>query len=218
GLPVQMTNYRFVDTGFQTVDVENFQSRFLAGLRGMWGGYQWESAVVYSEAEAEDHSPNINMTLLQQQLALSTPDAYNPFTGGCADTPTHSDCSPSSEAAVEAIVFDLVRKSRTTLAMADFRMNRPDLVAVPAGDVGIAFAVEARRATWRASRARRAPCPTAPSSARPVSRCGPATAEPGTASRHGARPTSTTATRTTTAATPSSTWSPARPTSATSRR
>lgn len=147
GLPVQMSNYRYVDTGFQRVRVENYQARFLAGLRGEWNGWNWETALLYSEAEAKDRSPNINMTALQRQLALSTPDAYNPFSGGCVATPTHSDCSPSSQAAIDAIVFDLVRKSRTTLTMADFKMSRADLFALPAGEVGIAFGAEARRET-----------------------------------------------------------------------
>ena len=147
GLPVQMSNYRYVDAGFQWVRVENYQARFLAGLRGEWNSWNWETALLYSEAEAEDRSPNINMTALQQQLALATPDAYNPFSGGCVATPTHSDCSPSSQAAIDAIVFDLVRKSRTTLTMADFKMSRADLFALPAGDVGIAFGAEARRET-----------------------------------------------------------------------
>lgn len=147
GLPVLMTNYRYVDAGFQVVKVENWQSRFLAGLRGEWNGFDWETALTYSAAEAEDHSPNIDMTALQRQLALSTPDAYNPFSGGCVDTPTHGDCSPSSQAAIDAIVFDLVRKSHTTLTMADFKMSKSDLFALPAGPVGVAFGIEGRRET-----------------------------------------------------------------------
>lgn len=152
GLPVQMTSYRYVDAGYQQVKVENWQSRLLAGLRGQWNGFDWETALLYSAAQAEDHSPNVNMTLLQQQLALSTPDAYNPFSGGCVDTPTHSDCSPSSQASIDAIVFDMVRKSRTTLTMADFRMSRGDLFKLPAGNVGIAFGAEARRETQQDDR------------------------------------------------------------------
>ncbi|WP_296280974.1 TonB-dependent receptor [Pseudoxanthomonas sp.] len=152
GLPVQMSNYRYVDAGFQRVRVENYQARFLAGLRGEWNGWNWETALLYSEAEAEDRSPNINMTLLQQQLALATPDAYNPFSGGCVSTPTYGDCSPSSQAAIDGIVFDLVRESRTTLTMADFKMSRGDLFSLPAGDVGIAFGAEARRETQRDDR------------------------------------------------------------------
>ncbi len=152
GLPVQMSNYRYVDTGFQRVRVENYQARFLAGLRGEWNGWSWETALLYSEAEAEDRSPNINMTKLQQQLALATPDAYNPFSGGCVSTPTYGDCSPSSQAAIDGIVFDLVRESRTTLTMADFKMSRGDLFSLPAGNVGMAFGAEARRETQRDDR------------------------------------------------------------------
>ncbi|MCE3002176.1 MAG: TonB-dependent receptor [Xanthomonadaceae bacterium] len=147
GLPVLMTNYRYVDAGFQTVRVDNQQTRALAGLRGDWNGFDWETALVYSEAEAEDRSPNINMTLLQQQLSLSTQDAYNPFSGGCADNPSINDCSPSSPAAIDGIVFELLRRSRTTLAMADVRFSRPDLFSIPGGEVGVAFGAEVRRET-----------------------------------------------------------------------
>ncbi len=152
GLPVQLTNYRYVDAGFQKVKVDNYQARFLAGVRGQWNGFEWETALTYSEAEAKDTSPNINMTALQRQLALSTPDAYNPFSGGCAATTSWGDCSPSSQAAIDAITFDLVRESRTTLTMVDFRMNRGDLFELPAGNVGIAFGAEARRETQRDDR------------------------------------------------------------------
>ncbi|MBU1538247.1 MAG: TonB-dependent receptor [Alphaproteobacteria bacterium] len=147
GLPIFLENYRFVDAGFQEVVVKNFQSRFLGGLRGEWRGFEWESALLYSEAEAEDRSPNINMTALQRQLALSTPDAYNPFGGGCVDTTSFGDCSPSSQAAIDAITFEMRRFSRTTLALADFKMSRGDLFELPGGPVGVAFGAEFRRET-----------------------------------------------------------------------
>ncbi|ESQ79057.1 TonB-dependent receptor domain-containing protein [Asticcacaulis sp. YBE204] len=147
GLAVKLGNYRFVDAGFQTVTVKNYQSRLVAGLRGEWAGFDWESAFTYSEAEAEDISPNINMTKLQAQLALSTPDAYNPFSGGCVATPSYADCSPSSAAAVSGIVFDMRRFSRTTLTMLDFKMTKRDLFSLPAGSVGVAFGAEARKET-----------------------------------------------------------------------
>lgn len=152
GLPVLMTNYRFVDTGFQVVKVDNYQARLMGGLRGGWRGFDWETALVYSEAEAEDRSPNINMTALQKQLALSTPDAYNPFSGGCVATTSYGDCSPSSQAAIDAIVFDMRRLSRTTLTMADFKLSRGDLFDLPAGPVGMAVGIEARRETQKDDR------------------------------------------------------------------
>jgi outer membrane receptor protein involved in Fe transport len=147
GLNVRLGNYRFVDTGFQEVTVKNYQARALGGLRGEWRGFDWETALLYSEAEAEDISPNINMTKLQQQLALSTPDAYNPFGGGCVDTPSYRDCLSSSQAAIDAITFDMKRVSRTTLALADFKISRSDLMGLPAGSLGIAAGVEVRRET-----------------------------------------------------------------------
>lgn len=147
GLPILLENYRYVDAGFQEVVVENFQSRFLGGLRGEWRGFEWESALLYSVAEAEDRSPNINMTALQQQLGLSTPDAYNPFGGGCVATTSYGDCSPSSQTAIDAITFEMRRFSRTTLTLADFKMSRNDLFELPGGPVGVAFGAEFRRET-----------------------------------------------------------------------
>ena len=147
GLPVQLSTYRYVDTGPQYVDVTNWQARFLAGLRGKIGGFDFDSALLYSEAEAVDRSDAINMTRLQQSLALSTPDAYNPFSGGCSATPAIGDCSPSSQVAIDSILFKLVRRSKTTLALGDFKMSRPDLLKLPGGDLGIAFGIEGRRET-----------------------------------------------------------------------
>lgn len=147
GLPVLMNNYRFADAGPQTVNVTGDQFRALIGLKGEALGFKWDSAVVYSESWANDSSYAVKSSALQRQLALSTPDAYNPFNGGCVNDPSYGDCSPSSQAAIDAIGFTLVRKSKTTLLMGDFRASRPDLFALPAGDVGIAFGVEGRRET-----------------------------------------------------------------------
>lgn len=152
GLPVRLTTYRFTDTGFQTVDVENTQLRLLGGLRGEIRGFDWESALLYSEAKATDESDAVNANLLQAQLALSTPDAYNPFNGGCIDNPSVGDCAPSSQAALDAIAFKLGRTSRTTLALADLKLSRPDLLNLPAGPLGVAFGLEVRRESQKDDR------------------------------------------------------------------
>src|SRR6185503_7403160 len=153
GLPVRLTTYRFVDTGPQTVDVTNWQSRFLGGLRGRLGGnWDFDTAILYSEAQATDVSPNIDMTALQRSLALSTPDAYNPFSGGCNATPSINDCTPSSQAAIDSILFELRRRSRTTLALADFKLSNSNLFALPGGDVGFALGIEGRRESQRDER------------------------------------------------------------------
>ncbi|MBL8650091.1 MAG: TonB-dependent receptor [Sphingopyxis sp.] len=152
GLPVLLTTYRFVDTGPQVVRVSGEQIRGLIGVRGETAGFKWDSAFVYSEASAVDSSVAVRSSALQQSLALSTPDAYNPFNGGCIDTLSFGDCTPSSQTAIDAITFELKRRSKTTLTMGDFRASRSDLLTLPGGDVGMAFGVEVRRETQRDDR------------------------------------------------------------------
>ncbi|MDB5456296.1 MAG: TonB-dependent receptor, partial [Caulobacter sp.] len=149
GLPVTFTNYRFNDLGPSKVEVENYQTRYLAGLKGEKWGFNWDSALLYSKAQATDESDGIDSTKLAQQLALSTPDAYNPFNGGCLDGEGGRDCTPSSKAALDAIRFRLKRKSTTTLTLADFKISKPDLLTIWGGDVGVAIGVEARHETQK---------------------------------------------------------------------
>jgi iron complex outermembrane receptor protein len=147
GLPVRLSTYRFVDVGKQVVKVDNWQSRFLAGARGKLAGFDFDTALLYSEAQATDRSNAIDMTKLQANLALSTPDAYSPFSGGCSATPSLNDCSPASPATIDSFTFDLVRRSKTTLGLADFKLSKADLFSLPGGDLGIAFGIEGRRET-----------------------------------------------------------------------
>lgn len=152
GLPVRLSTYRFVDVGMQTVNTNNWQTRFLGGAKGKLGSFDFDTAILYSEAQATDISNAIDMTKLQASLALSTPDAYNPFNGGCAASPSVGDCQPSSQTAIDAISFDLKRRSKTTLGLADFHLSRPDLLQLPGGNLGIAIGVEGRRETQRDDR------------------------------------------------------------------
>jgi len=152
GLPVTLSTYRFVDSGPQYVDVVNWQSRFLAGAKGKIGSFDFDSAILYSEAQATDRSDAINMTRLQQSLALSTPDAYNPFSGGCSATPSVGDCTPSSATSINSFLFKLQRRDTTTLLLGDFKLSNAHLFALPGGDVGLAMGVEGRRETQRDER------------------------------------------------------------------
>lgn len=153
GIPVVLARYRFVDTGFQNVDVVNHQYRFLGGLRGKFSHWDWEAAVMYSEADATDRSDAVNSTLLQQQLALSTPDAYNPFNGGgCDGNYSVGDCTPSSAASIAPMMFKLTRRDRTTLTLADGKLSTPDLLHLPGGDLGLALGFEYRHETQQDDR------------------------------------------------------------------
>lgn len=147
GVP-SATAYRPIDAGPRKTEVENLTTRLLAGLRGDIGGWNWESALLYSDALATDSENRISNTLFQQALARSTPDAYNPFNGGCIDDYGAGDCTPSSAATIDDITVQVTRKSKTSLAMWDAKVSRPDLFALWAGDVGVAAGLEIRRETY----------------------------------------------------------------------
>ncbi len=152
GLNVTLTSYDFVDAGKSKVDVTNSQTRFLGGLKGEALGFKWESALLYSQAKVEDVSDGISATAAQKQLALSTPDAYNPFNGGTAGNPSVGDATPSSNAAIDAIRVKSKRESTSSLTSWDFRVSKADLFTLPAGDVGMASGVEFRRETQKDDR------------------------------------------------------------------
>jgi outer membrane receptor protein involved in Fe transport len=152
GLAVVLRGYDFVDVGANVVDVNLSQTRFLTGLRGETFGLNWEGALLYSHAKAKDVSDGISATLLQQNLALSTPDAYNPFNGGDPANPSVGDATPSSQAAIDAISIRTTRVSTSSLALADFKVSKADLFALPGGNLGFAAGVEWRRETQQDDR------------------------------------------------------------------
>ncbi|MGK6320713.1 TonB-dependent receptor [Sphingomonas sp. DT-204] len=147
GLPVTLSSYNFSDVGPSLVEVLNTQYRLLGGLRFEALGFRWESALLYSEARVRDRSDGISQTLLQQQLALDTPDAYNPFSGGNPLDPSGADTTLSSRAAIDAIRVKTTRVSKSTLAMWDIKGSKSDLFRLPGGDVGVAIGGEVRRET-----------------------------------------------------------------------
>ena len=146
GVPLTLRTLRFSDLGPTNVRVEAEQIRALVGLRGEALGLNWESALLYSEATVDDRQQGIDATLLQQNLALSTPDAFNPFNGGDPDNPG-VDTTFSSQAAIDAIGFTANRRNKAELYHWDLRVSRPDIFALWAGDVGVAGGIEFRRET-----------------------------------------------------------------------
>lgn len=152
GVAVTLRAYSFVDAGPTVVDIDLTQQRYLAGLRGEAMGFRWESALLYSSAKAKDVSDGISATLLQRQLGLSTPDAYNPFNGGDPANPSVGDARPSTQAAIDAIRIKTQRISTSSLSLADFKVSKVDLFSLPGGDVGFAAGVEWRRETQKDDR------------------------------------------------------------------
>jgi len=90
----------------------------------------------------------VSLTLLQQSINGNTPNAYNPFNGGCLDDPGQGDCTPNSAAAIDPFRIDVFREGGTSLALADFKLSRDDLFTLPGGNVGVASGIEWRRETF----------------------------------------------------------------------
>lgn len=153
GLALRITTYRPVDTGPRTFVVTDDMVRGLAGLRGEWNDFKWESALTYSWARTDDETRNvISNTLFQQALARSTPDAYNPFNGGSQSVFSLGDATPSDRATINSFLVNANRIGTTSLATADFRVSKADLFELPAGPVGFASGLEVRRETYEDNR------------------------------------------------------------------
>lgn len=135
GLDILIVGYRPLELGPRIIEVEQDLYRVLGGVRGELAGWDWETALGYSKDEATDEEFNRqSKTLLQDQLALSTPDAFNPFGGPNANP----------ESVLSQIRISSVRRGEASLLTWDGRFSRGDLFKMPAGDVGAALGVEFR--------------------------------------------------------------------------
>lgn len=152
GVPVTLRTYDFSDVGPNLVTVDNSEFRLLGGLRWKLGGFNFESAALYSEARVHDSSTALSATLVQQQLALATPDAYNPFNGGNLANPSLADTTLSNQAAIDAMRISADRISKSTLALWDIKASNANLFMLPGGPLGVAIGGEFRRETQRDDR------------------------------------------------------------------
>jgi outer membrane receptor protein involved in Fe transport len=148
GLDFELQDYRIVDAGPLQINVEQYVGRALLGFRGEWAGWDWESAYVYSRAETTDTMRQPSLTLFQAALARSTPDAYNPFTGGDPFNPSAGDSTPSSAASINSFLVDIERVSHTSMGMWDLRVSKPDIFQLWGNDVAVATGIELRRETY----------------------------------------------------------------------
>lgn len=153
GRDLIMERYRVIDGGPRLGVVDKNDFRIVAGLKGDLMGWDFDTGFVYHQANKTDLTKNrISTTLLQNAINRNDPTAYNPFNGGCYELslpiPQQGDCTPSSQAAIDSITIDVFRKGETTLALADFKVSKPDLFTLPGGDVGLATGVEFRRETF----------------------------------------------------------------------
>jgi outer membrane receptor protein involved in Fe transport len=135
GLELEIDNYRFAQNP-RVTDNDGDALRFLAGLRGTKGDWDWESAVVWSEATRDDITHNrLSNTLITEALFDPTPNGYNAFEGGANSN-------------IEQAYIDVYRKGRTTLTMWDVKFANAEIFEMPAGPMGFVVGYEYRRETF----------------------------------------------------------------------
>jgi iron complex outermembrane recepter protein len=135
GLDVLIQQWRPVELGLRNIETETVTWRALAGLKGEWNDWDWEGALGVSANRTTDSENNrISKTLLQAELARSTPDAINPFGGPNANTSAQWD----------RVRITSVNEGETVLATGDFRISTDELFAGWAGPIAAAFGGE-----WR---------------------------------------------------------------------
>ena len=135
GLQLEIDNYRFTQVP-RIVDNKGDSYRFLQGLRGDFGLWNWEAAFTRSAATREDVTHNrISNLLIQEALEDPTPAAYNPFSGGV-------------DSNIERALVDVYRNGETSLTMVDAKFSNAGLFELPSGPAGALVGVELRRETF----------------------------------------------------------------------
>ena len=133
GLDLVVDNHRWVEPRVVNNDGEVF--RILQGFRGQMGEWDWEAAASWSRATKEDTTNRVSNTLLEQGLALTTPDAINYF-GGRENTN------------IDQAIVDVRRDNETELTTVDFRMSHNQLFELPAGPVAMVAGIEYREESF----------------------------------------------------------------------
>lgn len=133
GATLEIDNFRALEAP-RVSNTDNSIYRILQGFRGSTGDWDWETALVISEARRNNVTSNrISNTLLQGLLLSSSPDTYNIFAGAAGDL----------EGLRPALV-DVYRVDKSDLKMIDLKFTNAELFQMPAGPVGFLAGMEFR--------------------------------------------------------------------------
>lgn len=152
GVDLVINSYSAVDAGTRDVVVDNEQIRLLAGAKGDAFGWDWDSAILYTEATVKDSADGYDSRLFQEAINRTDATAYNPFCGGDPAVPDVGAPDCNSQETIDSFRITQVRENKTTLALADFKVSKPDLFSIWAGDIGVAGGIEFRRETYHDDR------------------------------------------------------------------
>jgi outer membrane receptor protein involved in Fe transport len=134
---VSIRNYRATEIGPRSYDSESDSYRLLAGVRGdiVNSTWSWETAAMFMRGETDQVNHGyIAQSRFEQQLALSTPEAYNPF----------GPPGSSPESVWQNFVIDIWDRGTGTLRTFDARASG-ELFNLPAGAMSLATGAEYRK-------------------------------------------------------------------------
>jgi len=136
GVPVRVRGALF-DVGPQVRYADNAFTRVVGGVKGTWAGWDFDTALTYSESELDLRYTNmLNMKVLYDALSNKS-SPYFPFYLG-------AQAGQNTAAQYAAIVTDAKSKSTTKLATFDIKASR-ELMQLPGGMLGVAVGAEHRR-------------------------------------------------------------------------
>jgi len=120
------------NTAARLLDVKKSTTRYLMGFRGITeNNWSWDSAFLVSKAKMNDITHNrLSAQLLYEGLNDNTPAAINPFS-------INNDN-------IERAYIDVYRLDVSDLKMFDFKISKPDVFTLPAGDVSMLLGFEHR--------------------------------------------------------------------------
>ena len=137
GNRLEVDNFRHLEAPRVSI-TDNSIIRFLQGFRGAAGDWDWETALVWSEAERDNRTKDrISNTAIQELLDSSSPDTYNIFGGAAGD-----------RSGLEPALIEVYRIDKSDLKMVDFKITNSELFELPAGPVGFLAGAEYREESF----------------------------------------------------------------------
>jgi len=126
--------YRFADLGNTYSKTELDSARFVAGLQGVWGAWDWESAILYAQNERADSQNNIlHFPTLQAAIANGT---YR-FSGN----------AQNSQALLDSLHPVIYYDAKTETTSWDLKGSR-EVYSMRGGPVMLAAGMELRKETF----------------------------------------------------------------------
>jgi iron complex outermembrane receptor protein len=147
---IVLQRYRAIDAGLRDIVVDNQSSRTLLGAKGLWRGWDWESALLYSNAKTIDTAQNrINASAFQQTINEINPlAAYNLFNGGSIEFPNTLDSTINPQLVIDKFLVDVSRASTTSLTQLDAKWSNSQFYTLKNGYAEVAAGIEFRRETF----------------------------------------------------------------------